>query len=141
MVNKLKKRKEKNFKLYRKSNKEFNALIEKKFQKFVKNKKRRKTEEELQHFQEMQISDDKGKKSVASLTERMESGEISYSSSKWNSGVNELFVTCLNWDSKNLLEKPIKNFLDLFINTSLNHMSVRSRLVSQPNNKLISNSE
>ena len=37
--------------------------------------------------------------------------------------------------------KPIKNYLDLFINTSLNHMSIRSRLVSQPNNKLNSNSE
>ena len=30
----------------------------KKIQKFVKNKKRRKTEKDLQHFQEMQFSDD-----------------------------------------------------------------------------------
>ena len=57
MVKKLKQRKKKNFKNYGKSNKELNALIEKKFHNFVKNKKRRKTEKELQHFQEMQISD------------------------------------------------------------------------------------
>ena len=31
--------------------------------------------------------------------------------------------------------------MDLFINTSLNHISVRCRLVSQPNNKFISNNE
>ena len=31
--------------------------------------------------------------------------------------------------------------MDLFINTSLNHMSIRFRLVSQPNNKLNSKSE
>jgi len=31
--------------------------------------------------------------------------------------------------------------LDLFINNSLNHVSIRSRLVSQPKNKLISNNE
>ena len=53
MVNKHKQKKKKPFKNYGKSNKELNALIEKKFQKFVKNKKRRKTEKELQHFLEM----------------------------------------------------------------------------------------
>ena len=53
MVNKHKQKKERNFKSYGKSNKELNAQIEKKFLKFVKNKKRRKTEKELQHFQEM----------------------------------------------------------------------------------------
>ena len=31
--------------------------------------------------------------------------------------------------------------MDLFINTSLNHISIGSRLVSQPNNRLISNSK
>ena len=31
--------------------------------------------------------------------------------------------------------------MDLFINTSLNHVSIRPYLVSQPKNKLISNSE
>ena len=58
MVNKHKQKKKKKFRNYGKSNKEVNALIEKKFVKFVKNKKRRRTEKELQHFQEMQISDD-----------------------------------------------------------------------------------
>ena len=41
------------FKTYGKNYKELHALIEKKFRMFVKNKKRRKTETELQHFQEM----------------------------------------------------------------------------------------
>ena len=31
--------------------------------------------------------------------------------------------------------------MDLFINTSLNYMSIRSHVVSQPKNKLISNNE
>ena len=31
--------------------------------------------------------------------------------------------------------------MDLFINTSLNYIPIRSRLVSQPKSKLISNSE
>ena len=58
MISKRKQKKRKPFKNYGRSNKELNALIEKQFQKFVKNKKRRKTEKELQHFQEMYISDD-----------------------------------------------------------------------------------
>ena len=53
MVTKHKKKKKKPFKSDGKSNKELNALIKKKFQKFVTNKMRRKTEKELQHFQEM----------------------------------------------------------------------------------------
>ena len=57
MVSKHKQKKKKNFRNYGKSNKELNALFETKFQKFVKKKKRRKTELELQHFQQMQISD------------------------------------------------------------------------------------
>ena len=61
---------------YGKSNKELNALIERKFQKFMKNKKRRGKEKKLQHFEEMQISDVKSKRSVSSLTESVESGEI-----------------------------------------------------------------
>ena len=44
-------------------------------------------------------------------------------------------------DSKNKLEKPIKHYLHLFNNTSLKHMSIRSRFVIQPNNKLNSNSK
>ena len=50
MVKKQKQKKKKPFKSYGKSNKELNALIKKKNQKFVNNKKRRKTEKELQHF-------------------------------------------------------------------------------------------
>ena len=80
MVNKHKQKKKKSLRNYENSNKELNALIEKKFQKFVKNKKNRKIEKELQHFQEMQISDDERKKSVFSLVESIESGEISSSS-------------------------------------------------------------
>ena len=55
-------------------------------------------------------------------------------------GSDELFVTCLNPNSGKI-GKPIINYLDLIINTSLNHMSIRSRLVSQSKNKLISNNE
>ena len=43
MVKKHKQKKKKPFKNYEKSNKELNALIKKKFQEFVKKKKRRKT--------------------------------------------------------------------------------------------------
>ena len=53
MVVKHKQEKKKPFKNYGNSKKELNALIEKKIQKFVKKKKRRKTEKLLQHFQEM----------------------------------------------------------------------------------------
>ena len=81
MINRHKQKKK--IKTYRKSNKELNAPIEKKVLKCVKNKIRRKTEKELQHFQEMQISDDESKKSVFSIAESVESGEISSSSSKW----------------------------------------------------------
>ena len=57
MVNKHKQKKKNFFRKYGMSNKELIALIEKKFQKFAKKKKRRKTEKELQHFYGMQISD------------------------------------------------------------------------------------
>ena len=82
MINKHKQKKKKSFRTYVKSNKELNVLIKKKFQKFVKNKKRWKTEKELQHFQEMQSSDNERKNSVSSLEESVESGEISSSSSE-----------------------------------------------------------
>ena len=55
--------------------------------------------------------------------------------------MDELFVTCLIHNSENKIGKPIKNYLDLFINTSLNHMSIRSCFVNQPRNNLFSNSE
>ena len=77
MVNKHKKKKKKPFKNYRKSNKKLNALIQKKFQKFVKDTKKRKTEKELPHCLEMQILDDESKKSTSSFAESVESGEIS----------------------------------------------------------------
>ena len=53
----------------------------------------------------MQILDDESKKSVSSLAESIESGEISSSSSERNLGWVEVFVTCLNRDSKNKIEK------------------------------------
>ena len=51
IVKRHKQREMKNFKSEGKSNKDLNALFDKKFPKFAKNKKRRKTEKELQHFQ------------------------------------------------------------------------------------------
>ena len=54
-------------------------------------------------------------------------------------GLDELFVTCLNDSDK--IAKPMNNYLDLFINTTINHMSIRSRLVSQSNKNLKLNSE
>ena len=71
------------------------------------------------------------------MAESIESGEISSSSSEWKIGPDDLFVTSLNDNSENKIEKPIKNFFDLFINSSLNHMSVRSCIVSQPASKVI----
>ena len=67
MVNEHQQKKRKNAKSYRKSNKELNVLITKILQNFVKNKKRRKTEKELQHFQQMQLSDEESKKSIFQL--------------------------------------------------------------------------
>ena len=55
-------------------------------------------------------------------------------------GSDKLFVTCLI-DNSDKKAKSIKNYLDLCINTSLNHMSIRSRLVSQLNQNLKLNSE
>ena len=116
-------------------------LSRKNFRSLLKIRKGGRQKKELHHFQEMQISDDESKKSESSFTESVETGEISYSSSEWKTGSDKLYVTCLNRDSKNLIGKPIKNYLDLFVNTSLNHVSIRSRLISQPNNKLFSNCE
>ena len=50
-------------------------------------------------------------------------------------------LKCLNENCENKIREPIKNYLELFINASLNHMCIRYCLVSQPQNKLISNSE
>ena len=88
----------------------------------------------------MRISDNENKKSVSSVVKSVESEETSSTSSKLNLGSYELFVTCLNENSESKI-KPIKSYLDLVIDTSLNHMSIRSRLVSQSNNKRNSKSE
>ena len=112
MVKKHKQKKTKPFKSYGKSNKELNALIEKKFQILVTNKKRRKTEKELQHFQEMQIVDDESKTNISYFAESVESREISSSNSECKIGADELFVTCCN-DNSDKTAKPIKNYLDL----------------------------
>ena len=55
-----------------------------------------------------------------------------------NIGADELFVICLH-SSENKLEKLIENNLDLFVNTILNCIFIRFRLISQPKDKLISN--
>ena len=49
----------------------------------------------------MQIYDIKDKKSISSLEESVESGEILYLDSEWKIGSDELFVTCLNCDGEN----------------------------------------
>ena len=59
---------------------------------------------------------------------------------EWNLGSEELFVTYLHDNNKRKIIK-IKNYLDFFISTSLNHMFIRSHLVCQLKNKLISNNE
>ena len=139
MVNKLKQKKKKKTRNCKKRNKKLNALIEKKQITEVRQKQEKEENRQRLHsFQEIQISYDESKKSVSSLAESGESGEISASTSEWKMGPDELFVTCLNHDSKSKI-KPIKNYLDLFINTSLYYMAIRSCLVSQPNNKLILN--
>ena len=94
---------------------------------------------ELQHFPEIQISDDEWKKSMSSLTESIESGEFLPSSSEWKLHLDDLYVTCLS--RKNKIVEPIPYYLDLFINTTLNLMLIRSHLVSLPKNEVNSNSE
>ena len=64
----------------------------KEISKVCKKEKRRKTEKEIQHFQEMKIFDDESKKSVSSLAESVESEDILSSSSKWKLGSDRLFV-------------------------------------------------
>ena len=89
----------------------------------------------------MHISDYEKKKSVSSVAERIERKEISSYSSEWYLEMDELFVPCLNNNSKNIIAKTIKYYLNLVIKASINHMSITSHLVRQPKNKLISNSE
>ena len=51
--------------------------------------------------------------------------------------MDKLLFTCLKNINENKTAKPIDNYLDLFIKTSLNQMFIRSRLVNQPKNELI----
>ena len=75
------------------------------------------------------------------MAESVESGEILSSSSEWNLDSDELFVICLNHNSENKRAIPIQNCLDHFMNTSLNHMSIRSCLVIQSKNRFVLSSE
>ena len=70
-------------------------------------------------------------KCVSSMAENVESREILSFRSEWKIGADGLFVTCLNEYSEKKSEKLTKNYLDLFINTSLNYVSIRSCLVSK----------
>ena len=75
------------------------------------------------------------------MTESVESAEILSSNSERKLGSDsELFVICLNYNSHRM-GKPINHYLDLFINTSLNHMLITTRLISKPNNNLKLNCE
>ena len=64
-------------------------------------------EKELQYFQDMQIFDNGSTKSASSVEESVESGKISSSNSKWKTGSNELFVTCLNCESEHKFLKKL----------------------------------
>ena len=74
--------KKEKIKIYRNSNKEMNALIEKIIKKFAENNKKGKPEKELQYFHKLHLLEDESKKNVSSVVESVESGEILSSSSK-----------------------------------------------------------
>ena len=63
----------------------------------------------------MQILDEESKTSISSFAESVESGEISASNSEWKTGSDELFITYLNDNSENKIEKPIKIFLLILV--------------------------
>ena len=67
---------------------------------------------DLQHFKQLQISDNKQNiKRVSSVSIEIESEEVSTSSSKLKADFDkELLATCLNSDNENKV-KPIKIFL------------------------------
>ena len=70
-------------KLKEQDKKELHAQIKKKSQKFVKNKKRRKTKEDHQNYQELEISDNESEnQSISSVADSIENREILSSSSK-----------------------------------------------------------
>ena len=66
--------------------------------------------------------------------ESLVDGEISSSSSKWKTGSDELFITCLFSDSITKEEKSINNYLDAFPIANFNYKSMRSHLMSDNNN-------
>ena len=111
-----------------------NDLIEKNFKKHVKNKKG-KNREGAPIFPGKHIFDiEKDNKSVSSAAESVERAEIPTTSSKSKIYLDrELFVTWLI--DSNQKRKPIHNYLDDFINTGLNNMSMRSCLISQQINE------
>ena len=69
------------------------------------------------------------------------SGEIFSSSYTYKIGLEEKIVSCLNEINKMKKGKQINHCMEAFIHTYLHHMSIRSYLVSKPNNKLISNNK
>ena len=73
----------------------------------------RKTENELQYFKEMQLSDNEKKKIISSMAESAEKREFLSSTSKWKLSPDEVFVTCLN-DNNDKIGKPINNYLNIF---------------------------
>ena len=129
--------KEEIFRKQWKEEQETQCSNQEKKKKFVKNKKRRKTENSFSTFKKCRFPMIKVKRTSPA---RQKAWKVQ----KFHPLVlNEKHaqITCLKSDSKNKLGKPIKNYLDLFINTSLNHVSITSRLVSQPNKKLKLNIE
>ena len=58
----------------------------------------------------MQNPDKEEQKNFFSMAESLESEKISSSSSEWNLGLDELFVTCLNENSENEIAKTIENY-------------------------------
>ena len=66
------------------------------------------------------------------MVESIGSGEISLSTcflTMWKTGSDQLSIACSNNGDK--IGKLIDNYLNRFIDTSLNCMPIRSRLVSQ----------
>ena len=78
----------------------------------------------------MQFSDDETKMSVSIVAKSIESGELSSSSSKWNLGLDELFVACLYYDDKSKNKKNQSKITRIFLLISLNQISIRSCLIS-----------
>ena len=72
-------------------------------------------QKKFKNFRNLKLSGGESKKSVSSLAESVESEEISSSSSEWKIGSDELFVTCLNSDSENIINEFQITWIFLFI--------------------------